>query len=203
MSRCVCTSMPPGKTYLPAASIILPAFSRGRVCPMASILPFVIAISPVNVSVAVTTRPFAMMVSNPMTRSLPGRRKSNFMLNCRTSDVVSAGVHSFASIWYERRARRQGEIRFYNQARHASGAHRRAHAPGGGRWIRLRLGFRFACALAGALSPTHSDGHEHDAHAPRHLCDQSGGARSDRYREPGRHAESDFAWADAVGHRSR
>src|ERR1700678_2088559 len=99
ISRVVCPSSPPGKTYRPAASIILPAFSRGRVCPMASILPFFIAISPVNVSVAVTTRPFAMMVSTPMTRSPLGHRKSNIMLNCRTSGVVSAGVHSFVSTW--------------------------------------------------------------------------------------------------------
>ncbi len=30
MSRCVCTSMPPGSTYLPVASIVLSAGSRDR-----------------------------------------------------------------------------------------------------------------------------------------------------------------------------
>src|SRR3989442_591073 len=66
ISRCVCTSMPPGKTYFPMASSTRAAFCLGRFCPTTSILPALIAMSAKYVSVAVTTFPFAMIVSKPI-----------------------------------------------------------------------------------------------------------------------------------------
>src|SRR3984957_10989101 len=66
----------------------------------------------------------------------------------------------------------------------------------------IRLGVRFACAVARTLSSAHADGHEYNPDAPRHLRYESGGARPDGYSEPVCHAESYFAWTDAVGHRS-
>src|SRR5437867_5422423 len=66
ISRWVWTSMPPGKTYFPAASSTRAAFCLGRFCPTTSILPALIAMSAKYVSVAVTTFPFAMIVSKPI-----------------------------------------------------------------------------------------------------------------------------------------
>src|SRR5207244_10723342 len=62
ISRWVWTSMPPGKTYFPAASSTRAAFCLGRFCPTTSILPALIAMSAKYVSVAVTSFPFAMIV---------------------------------------------------------------------------------------------------------------------------------------------
>src|SRR5262249_12604357 len=64
ISRWVCTSMPPGRMYLLLASKTRPAFCRGRSLPMATIFPAETATSAVYVSLAVTTVPLAMMVSN-------------------------------------------------------------------------------------------------------------------------------------------
>src|ERR1051326_560910 len=63
MSRCVWTSMPPGKTYLPLASIVFLARSRGNLSPMATILPPSMPTSAWVVSLAVTTVPFTMSAS--------------------------------------------------------------------------------------------------------------------------------------------
>ena len=59
MSRCVCASMPPGRTYLPVASMVVshvPA-GRGAGAKMAAIFPSTMATSAAYVSTAVTTVP--------------------------------------------------------------------------------------------------------------------------------------------------
>jgi len=63
MSRCVWTSIPPGITIRPAASIIFPLFSADSDCAIAVILPFSMPMSLAYVSVAVTMVPFRTTVS--------------------------------------------------------------------------------------------------------------------------------------------
>src|ERR1700732_1179462 len=63
MSRCVCTSMPPGRTKWLPASRTRPAFSVGSPAPIAEILSPAMPTSATDVSVAVTTVPFRITVS--------------------------------------------------------------------------------------------------------------------------------------------
>src|SRR5579864_679161 len=63
ISRCVCTSIPPGITRHPAASTTLPAFSIGSCAPMAETWWPLTPTSATQVSVAVTTVPFLMTMS--------------------------------------------------------------------------------------------------------------------------------------------
>ncbi len=63
ISRCVCTSIPPGITKHPAASTTLPAFSIGSCAPMAETLWPPTPTSATQVSVAVTTVPFLISKS--------------------------------------------------------------------------------------------------------------------------------------------
>ncbi len=75
MSRCVCTSIPPGITSLPAASITLLAFSAGSPWAMAVMRPAAIPMSLAYVSVAVTRVPFLRMVSKRIGASLSEREE--------------------------------------------------------------------------------------------------------------------------------
>src|SRR5712692_79291 len=70
MSRCVCTSIPPGMTRRPEASMTRPAFSTGSGAAMAEILSPLMPISAAYVSEAVTIVPFRITVLKRM----PGPR---------------------------------------------------------------------------------------------------------------------------------
>src|SRR6266704_6440716 len=65
-------------------------------------------------------------------------------------------------------------VRHYAKTRLVRGPHRRTHAAGGGRWVPLRLDFRFPYSLEGAVSAAHADGHQHAPDAAGYLCYQPG-----------------------------
>src|SRR5438034_6619855 len=74
MSMCVCTSIPPGSTYLPVASIVLSA-AMSSDDPIVEIFSSSTSTSPLYLSVAVTTVPFLISVRMV---SVPGpRRREN------------------------------------------------------------------------------------------------------------------------------
>jgi len=62
MSRCVCASTPPGITYMPVASIALPAEASGMPARTSRMRSPSIRISAAKVSAAVTTVPLRMSV---------------------------------------------------------------------------------------------------------------------------------------------
>src|SRR5215470_519978 len=182
ISRCVCTSMPPGITSFPAASIKSDAFSAGRLLPIAETFPSEIATSATNVSVAVTTDPFRMIVSKLI--PVPSAAGSGIMLHCRPLVLENhpAGVASHAK-------GTSHAIRHYSQARHFNRTHRRTDASGRNRRLRIRLDLRLSHPLAGTLSAPHLDGQQHQADAPRHLRHQSRDTRPHRDGKLIRHAQ--------------
>src|SRR4030081_581517 len=120
MSRWVCTSIPPGKTYFPAASMTFAALSRGRLCPIATILPLLMATSLAYVSIAVTTRPLAIIVSKPMHASPLPIAEQAFYAKLRHLGALISGPQ----------ARRQHAVRYDHKARHAGGPHNGTHPSG-------------------------------------------------------------------------
>src|SRR4026207_1570355 len=71
MSRWVCTSMPPGMTYLPPASMPVSPGAAFRSTPTAAIFSPSIRTSPLYRSVAVTTVPFLISVAISDLHHLP------------------------------------------------------------------------------------------------------------------------------------
>src|SRR5262249_42193671 len=197
MSRWVWTSIPPGNTYLPAASTIVPAFSRGRFFPMAEILPSLTATSPTYVSVAVATRPLTMMLSKPMIGFLPMEPHRFY---ARLPHLrISILVRSFRVTIEASRVRRFYAVRYLSQTRYDGGTHGRAHAPGGTGRIRVRLDFRFARLMARALSFADAYGDQHETDAARNLPDHSRRSRHHRDFELVRYFEPDLQRPHATG----
>src|SRR5579859_2022338 len=96
MSRCVCTSMPPGINSNPVASMMRPAFSTGSCVAMAPTRSPVIPTSARQVSVAVTTVALRITVSKRM-GFLSGRLYDGRFQNGK--EVGTPRRFSYPSIW--------------------------------------------------------------------------------------------------------
>src|SRR6266481_745060 len=103
---------------------------------MASILPLLMATSLTYVSDAVTTLPFATIVSKPMP-VLSSAAEQAFYAKLATFDWRFPGG---------RRGRHA--VRYHDQARHDGGANCLADAPGRSCRVSVRLDFRLTCPLA-------------------------------------------------------
>src|SRR5438105_3977641 len=96
MSMCVCTSIPPGSTYLPVASIVLSAATSSD-DPIVEIFSSSTSTSPVYVSVAVTTVPFLISVRMVC---LPGPRKhEGAKVHEKEDNSSSCVLRVFVSSW--------------------------------------------------------------------------------------------------------
>src|SRR3982074_2376214 len=108
-----------------------------------------------------------MMVSKPMVVSSPPTAQHRFYAKLPTlRGSISSGILTAP--------RRQHAIRHHHQARHASGADCRTHAPGGSVRLPVWLDLRFARPLARTLPHAHAHGSEHEENATWHLCYESG-----------------------------
>ena len=97
MSRWVCTSMPPGISSMPVASITACAAVHGNPRAISLMRSPSIRMSALRVSVAVTTVPLRIRISCHFTPLLPGFRR-HAVVDALHGDAVFHGTHQPAQV---------------------------------------------------------------------------------------------------------